>query len=59
MSIIKNLKTALIIVITFISGMHSQSEAQVKVLCFHYVWPGNICELENVSESGVILTDSN
>jgi DNA-binding NtrC family response regulator/predicted hydrocarbon binding protein len=28
-------------------------------LCLHYAWPGNIRELENVIERGVILTDSN
>jgi len=28
-------------------------------LCLHYHWPGNIRELENVIERGVILTDSN
>lgn len=28
-------------------------------LCLHYQWPGNIRELENVIERGVILTDSN
>ncbi|MCM2330940.1 MAG: sigma-54-dependent Fis family transcriptional regulator [Pseudomonas sagittaria] len=27
--------------------------------CQHYAWPGNIRELENVIERGVILTDSN
>ncbi|MCG2579421.1 MAG: sigma 54-interacting transcriptional regulator [Marinobacter sp.] len=28
-------------------------------LCLHYHWPGNIRELENVIERGVILTDNN
>lgn len=28
-------------------------------LCLQYAWPGNIRELENVLERGVILTDSN
>ena len=28
-------------------------------LCLSYAWPGNIRELENVIERGVILTDSN
>ena len=28
-------------------------------LCMNYVWPGNIRELENVIERGVILTDNN
>ncbi|AZT82480.1 AAA family ATPase [Marinobacter sp. NP-4(2019)] len=28
-------------------------------LCLHYHWPGNIRELENVMERGVILTDNN
>ncbi|MDL0431852.1 sigma 54-interacting transcriptional regulator [Marinobacter sp. TBZ242] len=28
-------------------------------LCQHYHWPGNIRELENVIERGVILTDNN
>lgn len=28
-------------------------------LCLHYQWPGNIRELENVIERGVILTDNN
>ncbi|MGM3390035.1 sigma 54-interacting transcriptional regulator [Stutzerimonas stutzeri] len=28
-------------------------------LCLSYAWPGNIRELENVLERGVILTDSN
>nr|WP_297402955.1 sigma-54-dependent Fis family transcriptional regulator [uncultured Marinobacter sp.] len=28
-------------------------------LCTHYHWPGNIRELENVIERGVILTDNN
>lgn len=28
-------------------------------LCMHYHWPGNIRELENVIERGVILTDNN
>lgn len=27
--------------------------------CMHYQWPGNIRELENVIERGVILTDNN
>ncbi|HYQ39496.1 MAG TPA: sigma-54-dependent Fis family transcriptional regulator [Pseudomonas sp.] len=27
--------------------------------CVHYAWPGNIRELENVIERGVILTESN
>ncbi len=28
-------------------------------LCLHYPWPGNIRELENVIERGVILTENN
>lgn len=28
-------------------------------LCLRYHWPGNIRELENVIERGVILTDNN
>lgn len=28
-------------------------------LCLHYAWPGNIRELENVLERGVILTNNN
>jgi DNA-binding NtrC family response regulator len=28
-------------------------------ICLHYSWPGNIRELENVIERGVILTDNN
>lgn len=28
-------------------------------LCMHYHWPGNIRELENVIERGIILTDNN
>ncbi|UST79638.1 sigma-54-dependent Fis family transcriptional regulator [Pseudomonas siliginis] len=28
-------------------------------LCLNYAWPGNIRELENVIERGIILTDSN
>nr|WP_305955028.1 helix-turn-helix domain-containing protein [Pseudomonas sp. phDV1] len=27
--------------------------------CMHYSWPGNIRELENVIERGIILTDAN
>jgi transcriptional regulator with GAF, ATPase, and Fis domain len=27
--------------------------------CLHYSWPGNIRELENVIERGIILTDAN
>jgi transcriptional regulator with PAS, ATPase and Fis domain len=34
------------------------SDKAIKAL-MHYQWPGNIRELENIIERGVILTDSN
>lgn len=37
---------------------HGLSDKALDV-CLHYGWPGNIRELENVIERGVILTDNN
>ena len=50
----------------FLNKFHSEYDKRTMglsdkalELCLHYPWPGNIRELENVIERGVILTDNN